>query len=104
MATIPAAPARAADLPSPHERGVRDADRARLERARERAGKVTRFAVDAGFVARYPVRIVGASVHEESWVPAENLAEFNRHILGPIGVIASLGSAAAESNPRAALD
>ena len=31
---------------------------------------------------------VGASVHAELWVPAEDLEEFNRHIVGAIEVIA----------------
>ncbi len=52
------------------------------------AGFVTRFAVDADFVQRYPPKIVGARMHEELWVPAEELDEFNRHIVGPIEVIA----------------
>ena len=52
------------------------------------AGFVTRFQVDAAFARRYPVHIVGSSVHRELWVPAEDVAEFNRHIVGPIEVIA----------------
>ena len=51
-------------------------------------GYVTRFAVDAAFLARYPVRRVGAAVHEEYWVPAEELAAFNAHIVGVIEVVA----------------
>jgi hypothetical protein len=31
---------------------------------------------------------VGSSVHQELWVPAEDLVEFNRHIVGKIEVIA----------------
>jgi hypothetical protein len=54
---------------------------------------VTRFAVEADFVARYPVQVVGASVHEELWVPAEELDEFNRHIVGPIEVVSRFGAA-----------
>jgi len=53
------------------------------------AGFVTRFQVDAAFVRRYRVETVGGSVHKELWVPAEELAEFNRHIVGPIEVIAA---------------
>jgi len=56
------------------------------------AGFVTRFDVDAEFVRRYPVHTVGSSVHRELWVPAEELAEFNRHIVGPIEVIAEFGA------------
>jgi hypothetical protein len=55
------------------------------------AGYVTRFAVDADFVARYPVQIVGNSMHKELWVPAEELDEFNRHIVGPIEVVSRFG-------------
>lgn len=57
------------------------------------AGYVTRFTVDAEFVARYPVKIVGSSVQQELWVPAEELAEFNAHLVGPIEVVAKFGSA-----------
>ena len=52
------------------------------------AGFVTRFCVNAEFAARYPVKTVGAAVHQELWVPAEELAEFNRNIVGLIEVIA----------------
>jgi hypothetical protein len=33
--------------------------------------------------------VVGSREHEELWVPAEELAEFNAHLEGPIEVIAS---------------
>src|SRR5215475_10107732 len=56
------------------------------------SGYVTRFAVDSDFVSRYPVKVVGSSVHQELWVPAEELEELNRHIVGPIEVIARFGS------------
>lgn len=52
------------------------------------AGFVARFAVRADFVRRYPVQQVGGGVHQELWVPAEELAEFNRNIVGKIEVIA----------------
>jgi len=52
------------------------------------AGFVTRFAVRTECVARYPVQTVGAATHRELWVPAEELDEFNRHLVGPIEVIA----------------
>jgi hypothetical protein len=44
--------------------------------------------VDAAFVKRYRSETVGSSIHRELWVPAEELEEFNRHIVGPIEVIA----------------
>ncbi|MDO3685007.1 ADP-ribosylation/crystallin J1 [Micromonospora sp. C28ISP2-4] len=51
------------------------------------AGYVTRFHVDSAFAARYPVRQVGGRDILELWVPAEELDEFNRHIVGPIEVV-----------------
>ena len=50
------------------------------------AGYVTRFEIDAEFVKRYEPQTVGSSVHRELWVPAEELDEFNRHIVGRIVV------------------
>jgi hypothetical protein len=50
------------------------------------SGFVTRFDVDAEFLARYPEQVVGGQQHRELWVPAEELAEFNRHIVGLIEV------------------
>ncbi len=52
------------------------------------SGFVTRFAVRSEVARRYPVRRVGAGHAEELWVPAEELAEFNRNIVGRIEVIA----------------
>ena len=51
------------------------------------AGYVTRFRVRAEFLRRYPVRTVGSSQHQEYWIPAEELAEFNQNIVGKIEVI-----------------
>ena len=52
------------------------------------AGFVTRFAVGSEFIARYPVQTVGGAECTELWVPAEELDEFNRHIVGSIEVFA----------------
>lgn len=52
-------------------------------------GFVTRFKIDDDFISRYEVQTVGRSYHQEYWIPAEDLAEFNRHILGKIEVIAA---------------
>ncbi len=57
-------------------------------------GFVTRFEVDEAFVARYPVQEVGGRACSELWVPAEELTEFNHHIIGKIEVVDSIfGSA-----------
>jgi len=51
------------------------------------AGFVTRFEIDAYYLSRYQVQKVGGSIHTEYWIPAEDLAEFNGNIRGPIVVI-----------------
>jgi hypothetical protein len=52
------------------------------------SGYVTRFAVDSEFLKRYPIQRVGAGPAEELWVPADELDQFNRTIVGKIEVIA----------------
>ncbi|HEY1067224.1 MAG TPA: hypothetical protein VGE52_13980 [Pirellulales bacterium] len=52
------------------------------------SGFVLRFQLDGDFAQRYPVQIAGSREHRELWVPAEDLAEFNRHIVAPIDVVA----------------
>jgi len=56
-------------------------------------GYVTRFRVRRGFLDRYPIQTVGSRVHQEYWIPAEDLPEFNRNIVGGIEVIAELRGA-----------
>lgn len=50
-------------------------------------GYVVRFEVDSAFLKRYNVENVGGEIHNELWVPAEELNEFNQHIIGSIEVI-----------------
>jgi hypothetical protein len=51
-------------------------------------GYVTRFLVRAEFLTRYEVRTVGGALHQEYWIPAEDLPEFNQNIVSSIDVIA----------------
>jgi hypothetical protein len=55
-------------------------------------GYVTRFAVRKAFLDRYEVHQVGGSIHTEYWIPAEDLKEFNAHLVGPIEVIAEFAA------------
>ncbi len=57
-----------------------------------RRGFVTRFRVRAEFIRRYEVRTVGGSEHREYWIPAEELPEFNRNLVGPIEVVAEFSA------------
>jgi hypothetical protein len=52
------------------------------------SGYVTRFQVTRAFLERFPEQVVGAAIHRELWIPAEDLAEMNRNIVGLIKVIA----------------
>lgn len=61
------------------------------------AGYVTRFAVRADYLARYEVQTVGNQSHQEYWIPAEELAEFNRNLVGPIEVVQEFHGALPES-------
>jgi hypothetical protein len=56
------------------------------------SGYVVRFALQKGFADRYAIQTVGGSVHKELWIPAEELAEMNRNIVGRIEVIAEFRS------------
>lgn len=50
-------------------------------------GHVLLFHVQKSFLDRYQVQLAGARIHEEYWIPAEELDEFNRHIVGTIEVV-----------------
>ena len=50
-------------------------------------GYVTAFEIDADYVSQFNIEQVGGSLHRELWVPAEQLDEFNAHIVGEIRVI-----------------
>jgi hypothetical protein len=51
-------------------------------------GFVTRFKVKRSFLDQFDRKTVGSREHEEYWIPAERLDEFNRNIVGLIEVIA----------------
>ncbi|MGD0144028.1 MAG: hypothetical protein ABSC92_12780 [Rhizomicrobium sp.] len=56
-------------------------------------GYVMRFEVSAAFLANYERHVVGGSVHEEYWIPANDLDAFNDAIVGPIEVISKFTAA-----------
>lgn len=43
-------------------------------------GYVTRFQVDDSFLSKYQVQTVGRAYHQEYWIPAQDLAQFNQNI------------------------
>ena len=52
------------------------------------SGFVTRFKVRKDFLDRYDVHVAGGSAHQEYWIPAEELGDFNAALLGKIEVVA----------------
>ena len=52
-----------------------------------RVGYVTRFYVNSEYLSRHEVQTVGGSEHQEYWIPAEEIDEFNQNIVGPIEIV-----------------
>lgn len=52
-------------------------------------GLVTAFDVDENYLAQFEEQIVGGSQHRELWIPAEELENFNAHIIGEIRLVAA---------------
>lgn len=50
------------------------------------SGFVTRFAVSKSYINQFEIQNVGGEIHNELWIPAEQLDEFNQHIVGNIEV------------------
>src|SRR5262249_38731442 len=63
--------------------------------ALEMPGSYCAFEVRTEFLNRYQPQRVGAGVHRELWIPAEERAEFNRNIVGLIEVVAEFRGTAA---------
>lgn len=61
-------------------------------------GYVTRFQVQKSFLDEFDRKIVGARQHEEYWIPAERLADFNGHIRGQIEIIAEFAAEGAQAS------
>jgi hypothetical protein len=60
-------------------------------------GIVSRFEVDADYLSRFEVHQVGGETILEYWIPAEQLEEFNDHIVGEIVEVARFGRASGAS-------
>ena len=53
------------------------------------------FEIDDEYAGKFEIHVVGSSYHQELWVPAEELDEFNRHIIGKIQVLREFSENAA---------
>jgi hypothetical protein len=52
-------------------------------------GFVTRFRVRSEYLRRYAPKQVGSAIHQEYWIPADDLAAFNANIVGTIEVVST---------------
>ena len=50
------------------------------------SGFVTKFSVKTEYLKKYEIQNVGGQIHNELWVPSEELEEFNNNIIGQIEV------------------
>jgi hypothetical protein len=50
------------------------------------SGFVTKFHVNENFISKFIIQNVGGEIHNELWIPAEELEEFNNNIVGLIEV------------------
>jgi hypothetical protein len=53
------------------------------------AGHVTAFDLSEDYLKQFPIQNVGGKIHNELWIPSEQLEEFNNHIIGEIRVVQS---------------
>ena len=53
------------------------------------AGYVTAFGLPEAYLEKYSIQNVGGEIHNELWVPADELEEFNNSIIGEIRVVKS---------------
>ena len=65
------------------------AEKWNVKHSSDHKGYVTRFEVDDDYCSQFEIHIVGNHYHQELWIPAEELSNFNRHIVGPISVVSS---------------
>jgi hypothetical protein len=50
-------------------------------------GYVTAFDLPTDYLEQFPIQNVGGEIHNELWIPAEELANFNQRIVGSIRVV-----------------
>lgn len=50
-------------------------------------GYVTAFDLPTAYLEQFPIQNVGGEIHNELWIPAEELTNFNLRIVGSIRVV-----------------
>jgi hypothetical protein len=49
-------------------------------------GAVVMFNIDDRYISKFDKHVVGRHYHEEYWIPADELDEFNRNIIGRLQI------------------
>lgn len=49
-------------------------------------GYVVKFEVNKDYISKFEIQNVGGKIHNELWIPAEELEEFNDNIIGFIEI------------------
>lgn len=63
----------------------------------DKRGFVTRFDVEADYASKFETKIVGGRECEELWVPADELDDFNKAIVGQIEVVSEFNAEQADN-------
>jgi hypothetical protein len=87
-AGISAKIAGATDILSGAERGIRRQDRTGLECSSLGPGVRDAVRVAKRFLDGYAVQSVGGREHQEYWIPAEHMTQFNAALIGEIEIVA----------------
>ena len=58
-----------------------------MKSSSDHKGFVLQFEVDDEYCSQFEIHTVGRSYHQELWIPAEELENFNQYIIGTIKVI-----------------
>lgn len=64
------------------------------------AGFVTAFDIPGNYFHRFEIQTVGGDHHQELWIPAEQLVEFNRQIVNGIRVTKAFYGENYAGNPK----
>lgn len=48
---------------------------------------IVQFEIDEEYIKKFDVKVVGNETHSELWIPAEELPEFNKKIIGKINLV-----------------
>lgn len=63
-------------------------------------GHVMAFDLPETYLQQFPVQNVGGDIHNELWVPAQQLDEFNRNIVGKIRLVKTFLGEKSTDNDR----